>query len=126
MQDNPEELELTEKILKAIEKQYGFIPLVNQVLSERPDIFVPSATMGKAILEGKGELDQKTRYLAAISAATAMGSPHCIKVQMQHAIQVGATRDEILESMLIGSYMAMTRSQSFALREYAEMFQTDD
>ncbi|MCL2318086.1 MAG: carboxymuconolactone decarboxylase family protein [Methanomassiliicoccaceae archaeon] len=126
MQEDPEELELTEKILKAIEKQYGFIPLVNQVLSERPDIFVPSATMGKAILEGKGELDQKTRYLAAISAATAMGSPHCIKVQMQHAIQAGATRDEILESMLIGSYMAMTRSQSFALREYAEMFQSDD
>ena len=126
MQEDPEELELTEKILKSIEKQYGFIPLVNQVLSERPDIFVPSATMGKAILEGKGELDQKTRYLAAISAATAMGSPHCIKVQMQHAIQAGATRDEILESMLIGSYMAMTRSQSFALREYAEMFQSDD
>jgi len=126
MQHDPEELEITEKILRAIEKQYGFIPLINQVLSERPDMFVPSANVGKAILEGRGELDQKTRYLAAISAATALGSPHCIKVQMRHAVQAGATKDEILESMIIGSYMAMTRSQSFALREYAEMFQPDD
>jgi alkylhydroperoxidase/carboxymuconolactone decarboxylase family protein YurZ len=45
---------------------------------------------------------------------------------MQHALQAGATKDEILESILIGSYMSMTRSQSYALREYAEMFQTDE
>jgi alkylhydroperoxidase/carboxymuconolactone decarboxylase family protein YurZ len=41
---------------------------------------------------------------------------------MHHAAQAGATKDEILESIIIGSYMAMTRSQSYALREYAEMF----
>lgn len=123
MQEDPKEREIAEKILKAIEEQYGFIPVVNQVLSERPDVFIPAANLGKAILEGNGELDQKTRYLAAVSAAAALGGQHCIKVQMHHAAQAGATKDEILESILIGSYMAMTRSQSFALREYAEMFQ---
>ena len=122
MQEDPKEREITEKILKAIMDQFGFIPVVNEVLSERPDMFIPSVNFGKAVMEGKGELDQKTRYLAAVSAAAALGGQHCVRVQMHHAAQAGATKDEILESIIIGSYMAMTRSQSYALREYAEMF----
>lgn len=122
MQEDPKEREIADKILNAIEKQYGFIPVINQVLSERPDMLIPMANVGKAVLEGKGEMDRKTRYLAAVSAATALGGQYCIKVQMHHAEQAGASRDEILESMLIGSYMAMTRAQSYALREYDDMF----
>ena len=125
MQEDPKEREITEKILKAIEDQFGFIPVVNQVLSERPDMFIPSANLGKAVLEGKGELDPKMRYLAAVSAAAALGGQHCVRVQMHHAAQAGATKDEILESIIIGSYMAMTRSQSYALREYADMFRDE-
>jgi alkylhydroperoxidase/carboxymuconolactone decarboxylase family protein YurZ len=123
MKEDPHERETADKILKAIEDQFGFIPVVNQVLSERPDLFIPAANLGKAVLEGKGELDQKTRYLAAVSAAAALGGQHCVKVQMDHAVQAGATKNEILESIVIGTYMAMTRSQSYAFREYAEMFQ---
>ena len=126
MQEDPKEREITDKIMKAIERQFGFIPVVNQVLSERPDMFIPAANLGRAVLEGKGTLDQKTRYLAAVSAATALGGQHCVKVQMHHAVQAGATKDEILESMVIGSYMAMTRAQSYAFREYADMFQSEE
>ncbi|MCL2148649.1 MAG: carboxymuconolactone decarboxylase family protein [Methanomassiliicoccaceae archaeon] len=122
MQEDPEEREMTENILKAIEREYGFVPVVNKILSERPDMFIPAASLGRAVLEGRGELDRKTRFLAAVSAAAALGGQHCVRVQMRHAEQAGATRDEILESILIGSYMAMTRSQSYALREYGEMF----
>jgi len=125
MQEDPKEREIADKILRSIERQFGFIPVVNQVLSERPDMFIPAANFGKAVLEGKGELDQKTRYLAAVSAAAALGGQHCARVQMDHAVQAGATKDEILECLVIGSYIAMTRAQSYAFREYAEMFQTD-
>ncbi|MDR0309205.1 MAG: carboxymuconolactone decarboxylase family protein [Candidatus Methanoplasma sp.] len=125
MQEDPKEREITDKILKAIENQYGFVPLINQVLSERPDVFIPFSNLSKAILEGRGELDRKTRYLAAVSAAAALGGEHCVRVQMHHAAQAGATKDEILESALIGSYMAMTRSQSYALREYSDMFKDE-
>ena len=124
MQEDPKEREIANKILKAIEKEFGFIPVVNQVLSERPDLFIPAANFGRAVLEGKGELDQKTRYLAAVSAAAAIGGQYCMRVQMSHAVQAGATENEILESLVIGSYMAMTRSQSYAFREYAEMFRS--
>ncbi len=115
--------EITEKILSAIKKEYGFIPVVNQVMSERPDLFVPAANYGKAVLEGdKKKLDRKTSYLCAVAAASAVGGEHCVGVQMRHAVDAGADKDEILEAIVIGSYMSMTRSQSYALRKYRELF----
>ncbi len=122
MQADPSEREIADKILKAIEDAYGFVPLVNQVISQRPDMFVPFANYSRAVLEGKGELDQKSKYLAAVSAAAALGGTHCLRVQMDHAREAGATKDEILETIMIGCYISMTKSQSFALREFKEMF----
>ena len=119
----PTDREVADKILEAIKKEYGFVPLVNQVLSQRPDIFVPAANFGKAALEGKEQkLERKTAYLCAISAATALGAEHCLNVQMKHAVAAGASKDEVLEAMVVGSYMAMTRAQSYAFRKYSEMF----
>ena len=121
--DTPTDREIADKMLQAIEKEYGFVPLVNQVLSQRPDLFIPTVNFSKAALEGDNQkLEKKTAYLCAITAATALGAEHCINVQMKHAVSVGATKDEILESMLIGSMMAMTRSQSYAFRKFDEMF----
>lgn len=125
MEEDPALREKTDKILRATERAFGFIPVVNQVLSTRPDLFVPSATLSRAILEGDGELDRKTRHLCAVSAATAIGGEYCVDVQMRHAIDAGATRDEVIESIMIGSMMAYTRAQSYALRRYAENFGID-
>lgn len=125
MTERERERDMTEKILKAIEKEYGFVPLVNQVLSERPDLFIPAANMGRAATEGRGDLDRKVRFLVALSAAAATGSEHCTRVQMAHAIEAGATRDEVLETLYIASYMAMTGSQSHSFRIFKEKFDND-
>ena len=117
MKEDPILREKTDKILKATEEAFGFIPVVNQVLSTRPDLFVPSATLSRSILEGDGDLDSKTRYLCA-----AIGGEYCVDVQMRHAKEAGASKDEILESIMIGSMMAYTRAQSYALRKYAANF----
>ncbi|MBE6525928.1 MAG: carboxymuconolactone decarboxylase family protein, partial [Thermoplasmata archaeon] len=59
-----EKQEIVEKIMKSIEEQYGFVPLVNQVLSSSPDLFIPSANLGKAVFESdEKKLDKKTSYL---------------------------------------------------------------
>jgi alkylhydroperoxidase/carboxymuconolactone decarboxylase family protein YurZ len=116
------EEEITRDILKSIERDYGFIPLVNQVLSERPDMFIPAANIGRSVFDGKGELDKKVRHLTALSAAVALGAEHCMTVQMQLASKFGATRNEILETMQIGGVMSMTHAQSYAFRKFKEMF----
>ena len=120
------EKEMKDKILRAIEKEYGFIPLVNEVLSERPDMFIPVATAGRSVFSGKGELDKKMRYLASLAAASALGAEHCIKVQMEQAVKAGATRNEILETMQIAAVMSMTHVQSYAFRKFREMFPKED
>ena len=122
MMEDPELRAKTEKILKATREAYGFVPVVNQILSERPDLFVPSAALSRAVLDGDGELDAKTRHLCAVAAATAAGGEYCVEVQMKHAVDAGATKDEVLESIMIGSMMAYTRAQSYALRKYAANF----
>lgn len=126
MEQDPEMVERTERILRAIRDEYGFVPVVNQVISERPDMFVPLSTAARAVLEADGELDKKHRHLCAVAAATAIGGEYCVDVQMRHAVAAGATRDEVFEAIMIGSYMAMTRSQSYALRRFAANFDVDD
>lgn len=112
--------ETVKLMLSKIEKRYGSVPLVNQVLAERADLFIPSVKYGTAVMEGKSSFDSKTRYLFAVAAATALGSEHCIDVQLDHAISAGATRDEVLEVMTIAAFMGMTRSQSTAYRKFVE------
>ena len=123
MSKKDEQREIADKILEATEKRYGFVPLVNKVLSRRPDIFIPSANFTQSLLENEDQaLERKTRFLCAVSAASAVGGEHCINVQMKHAKEAGASKDEILEAITIGSLMAMTKSQSYAFRKYEEIF----
>lgn len=121
--DEKEKQEITERILKAIEARYGFVPLVNQVMSEDPDLFIPTANLSKAILESETKnLDPKTTYLCAVAAASALGAEHCIRAQGTHAKAAGVTKEEMMEAMVIGSYMAMTRSQSYAFRVLQDLY----
>lgn len=123
MEADPKQREIADKILKAIENKYGFVPVVNQVMSERPDIMIPAADFSKSVLDrDDGAIDRKNRFLCAVSAAAALGGEYCLRVNIQNAKGAGASRDEILECIMIGSYMSMTRSQSYALRAFAEAY----
>lgn len=124
MKEDPQLREKTDKILARIEEVYGFVPVVNQILSTRPDIFLPMVDASKAILE-HGDLDGKTKALCAVAAASAIGGEYCVEVQMKHAQDRGATQDEVLEAIMVGCYMALTRSQSYALRKFAKNFDLD-
>ena len=124
MEEDPIMRQKTDEILAKIEKAYGFVPVVNQILSTRPDMFLPLVDTSKAILE-RGDLNGKTKALCAVAAASAVCGEYCVDVQMRHAIDRGATQDEVLEAIMIGCYMALTRSQSYALRKFANLFELD-
>ena len=66
MDTDPELRRRADEVLKATKEAYGFIPVVNQVLSERPDMFLPAAEYAHAVLEGDGALEQKQRYLSFV------------------------------------------------------------
>ena len=122
-----EKEEIAQKILDRIAERYGKVPLVNTVLAQDPDLFIPAANMAKAALESENKkLDAKTSYLCAVAAATGLGAEHCVLAQGTHAKEAGVTKDEMREAMFIGSYMAMTRAQSYAFRALEEIYKDEE
>jgi len=110
-----------ERRLAELERLYGRVPLVAQVLSQRPDIYIPYSDYSDASLNHPMHLDRKTAELAAVAAGSALASQHCLAIHLGAAVKAGADKDEILEAVLIGSFMALTRSQSVALRMFQEL-----
>jgi len=110
-----------DKILDRIQELYGRIPLVSQVLSRRPDMFIPYFELSKSTIYSTKHLDPKTMELAAVCASSAMASEHCLNVHIEQASNYGASKEEIFEALILGSMMAMTKSQSVASRKFLEL-----
>jgi AhpD family alkylhydroperoxidase len=66
-------------------------------------------------------LDRKTAELAAVAAGSAVASEHCLNVHIEAAFNAGASMDEILESIMMGAFMSLTKSQSIALRKLEDI-----
>ena len=108
--------EKVERVLDRIREEYGFVPLVSQIMSGRPDIFLPYSEMSSNLFLKPKHLDRQTAELAAIAAGAALGSENCLGVHIPQAIKLGVSEDAILETMLIGSFMNLNRSNSIAFR----------
>jgi len=127
MDKTAESREAARIALDKIEKRYGFVPEINRIMSDHPDVFLPAVKYSKSVLENPDSVfDAKTRYLLSAAASSALGSPYCTDVMIKHAADSGATRDEVFEAVMIGCYMAMSRSQSIALREYDKHYPAEE
>ncbi len=106
-----------EKRLKSIAKHYGQVPLVCNVLSDSPDLFVPYTDLSRRLLLEPGRLTPREAELAAVAAGAALASEHCLDVHIAQAMKCGAEREDVLEAIMIGSFMAMTCGLSVGLRK---------
>ncbi len=108
------------KRLKRLADFYGQVPFVSTSLAQHPDVFLPFSDLSKRLLLEPKHLSLKEMELAAVAASTALGSEHCLNVHIPQALRVGASRDEVMEAIMVGSFMAMTKGQSVGLRKLAE------
>jgi AhpD family alkylhydroperoxidase len=115
-----EEKEVTRR-LKETKEFFGTVPFVPQFLSTRPDIFIPYHDLSRKVMLSPDHLDRKTAELAAVAAGSALASEHCLNVHIEAAFNAGASKDEILESIMMGAFMSLTRSQSIALRKLEDI-----
>jgi len=114
--DEAEQREKVSKVLARVREEYGFVPLVSEVMSARPDIYLPYSEMSSSLFFNPQHMDRKTAELAAISAGAALGSENCLGVHIPQALKLGVSEEEVMEAMFIGSFMSMNRSNSIALR----------
>src|SRR5512136_666975 len=86
--------------MKTIEKHYGQVPYIFRQMAENPSALI-SHLLYRNEVEHTSSLDPKIVELISIAAAAALRCPHCTRFHMKSAQKMGATRNEILEVILI-------------------------
>jgi AhpD family alkylhydroperoxidase len=111
--------ETAEEWLRLIEKEYGHIPLIFKRMSERPEVLI-SHLMYKGSVAETSSLDPKYVELISLAVGAALKCPHCTGYHMLAARRMGATRDEILEVILLAGLISNSSVLANAYRIFDE------
>ena len=99
------QLQLNEERLKLLDK-FG------QAL---PDLMVPESAKWEVVYKD-GALSLKVKRLMALAIALGAGCTNCILGQTMRALEAGATKDEILETISVTVVMRGTTGVAESLR----------
>ncbi len=91
--------------MKAIEVEYGRVPLIFKRMGERPEVLI-SHLLYKGTVAQTSPLDPKYVELISLGVGAALKCPHCTGYHMQAAVKMGATREEILEVILLAGMIS--------------------
>ncbi len=107
------------EILSIIEERYGEVPLVSRVLSTKPEIFIPNFVKSSRLMTDS-TLEPKVAELVALASAVALRCSPCALSHMKRALVRGASREEVLDAVLIAAHVAETSSLAVGLRKLLE------
>jgi len=105
--------------MKTIEEEYGRVPLVFKRMGERPEVLI-SHLLYKGTVAQTSPLDPKYVELISMAVGAALKCPHCTGYHMQAALKMGATRDEILEVILLSGMISNSSVLANAYRIFDE------
>jgi AhpD family alkylhydroperoxidase len=91
--------------LMAINQEYGRVPLIFERMAERPEVLI-SHLLYKNSITRNSPLDPKLVELISLAVGSALKCRHCVDYHISAALKKGATRDEILEVILIAGLTA--------------------
>lgn len=94
-----------EEWMQAIEQEYGRVPLIFKRMGERPEVLI-SHLLYKGTVAQTSPLDPKYVELISLAVGAALKCPHCTGYHMQAAIRMGATREEVLEVILLSGMIS--------------------
>ncbi len=91
--------------MKAIEEEYGRVPLIFKRMGERPEVLI-SHLLYKGTVAQTSPLDPKYVELISMAVGAALKCPHCTGYHMSAALRMGASREEILEVILLAGMIS--------------------
>jgi AhpD family alkylhydroperoxidase len=91
--------------MKEIEMEYGRVPLIFKRMGERPEVLI-SHLLYKGTVAQTSPLDPKYVELISLAVGAALKCPHCTGYHMQAALKMGASREEILEVILLAGMIS--------------------
>ncbi|HYD30527.1 MAG TPA: carboxymuconolactone decarboxylase family protein [Azospirillaceae bacterium] len=86
---------------------------IKEVRTGSPEVMKNFSGMARAALETKS-LDTKTKELIALAIGVAIRCDGCVAFHAQAAVEQGATREEVLETMGMAIYMGAGPSLMYA------------
>jgi len=96
---------VAEDWLKEIREEFGRVPLIFERMSERPEILLSHLLYKDAVVE-TSRLEPKVIELVSLAVGAALKCSPCVDYHMHSALAKGATREEILEVVLIAGLLA--------------------
>ena len=111
--------ETSKEWMRDIEQEYGKVPLIFKRMGERPEVLI-SHLLYKGTVAQTSPLDPKYVELISMAVGAALKCPHCTAYHMQAAIRMGATREEILEVILLSGMISNSSVLANAYRIFAE------
>jgi len=116
--------DLGDDIVADVEEMLGVVPFIFPILRDRPESFALS-TLADYRISRPDSLDPKTAELIAVAAAASAEAESCLKVHIGAALKEGASRDEILDVLLIAAMIGKTRVLASSLRRFREVCSDD-
>ncbi|WP_245926591.1 carboxymuconolactone decarboxylase family protein [Methanospirillum lacunae] len=111
--------ETAQSWMDAILAENGRVPLIFERMAERPEVLVSHLLYKTSVLK-TSTLEPKYVELISIAVSSALRCNHCTDYHVQAAIRKGATKDEILEAILIAGLTSQSTVLADAYRTYAE------
>jgi AhpD family alkylhydroperoxidase len=111
--------ETADEWMKAIEVDYGRVPLIFKRMGERPEVLI-SHLLYKGTVAQTSPLDPKFVELICMAVGAALKCPHCTSYHMQAALKMGAAREEILEVILLSGMISNSSVLANAYRIFDE------
>jgi len=96
-----------------------------KIRTRYPDVFRAVQELG-AVVRSAGPLDEKTGHLVQLAAAAAMRSGGAVHSHVRRALEAGATREEVVHSLLLLTSTIGFPQVSAALRWAHDVFEDRD
>ncbi|NTU99541.1 MAG: carboxymuconolactone decarboxylase family protein [Methanoregulaceae archaeon] len=105
--------------MKNIECEFGRAPLIFKRMAERPEVLI-SHLLYKGTVTRTSSMEPKYVELISMAVGAALKCQHCTSYHMQAAAKKGATREEILETILISGLISNSSVLANAYRIFDE------
>ena len=94
-----------DELIRNVEAEFGSAPLIYKKLEDMPEALISHLLYKNAVGEG-GCLPPKTVELISLAVGSALRCDHCTEYHMRAAKLMGASKEEILEAVLIAGMLA--------------------
>ncbi|MCG7854339.1 MAG: carboxymuconolactone decarboxylase family protein [Methanoregulaceae archaeon] len=105
--------------MQNIEAEYGRAPLIFKRMAERPEVLI-SHLLYKGTVTRTSAMEPKYVELISMAVGAALKCQHCTSYHMQAAAKKGATREEILEVILLAGMISNSSVLANAYRIFDE------